>query len=247
MAKVQIYPDSQRLAQSAAKQFVETAESAIQARGVFSVALSGGSTPQLLYDLLASEPFSERIDWSRTQVFWGDERCVPPDHPDSNFFKANEILLSHVPIPEENIHRILAELTPEQAAEAYEETLLKFFSSLTDEEERTHARFDLILLGMGDDGHTASLFPGTPAVHEDRRWVIAQYIDKLATWRITLTPPILNRAAMIIFLVSGQSKSYTLQRVIYGSYQPDRYPSQVIKPEDGELLWMVDEAAAALF
>lgn len=247
MAKVQIYPDAQRLAQSAAKQFVETAESAIQARGVFSVALSGGSTPQLLYDLLASEPFSERIDWSHTQVFWGDERCVPPDHPDSNFFKANEILLSHVPIPEENVHRILAELTPEQAAEAYEETLLKFFSSLTDEEERTHARFDLILLGMGDDGHTASLFPGTPAVHEDRRWVIAQYIDKLATWRITLTPPILNRAGMIIFLVSGQSKSYTLQRVIYGSYQPDRYPSQVIKPEDGELLWMVDEAAAALF
>jgi 6-phosphogluconolactonase len=247
MSDVKIFPDPERLAQAAAEHFVSTAENAIQTRGVFSVSLSGGTTPMLLYRLLASEPYSERVDWSRTQVFWGDERCVPPDNPESNYYHAKKVLLDNIPLPEENVHRILAEKKPEQAAEDYEETLLKFFSSLSDEEERSNASFDLVLLGMGDDGHTASLFPGTLAIHEDTRWVMAQYIDRLAAWRITLTPAILNRAVHITFLVSGAGKSYTLQRVIYGSYQPDRYPAQIIKPVNGELTWFVDEAAAALF
>ena len=247
MANVQIYPDAQSLAQAAAERFIRASEEAIQTRGIFTTALSGGSTPQRLYRLLASEPYSERVDWSRTQVFWGDERCVPADHPESNYLKARQTLFDHIPIPEENIHRIPAELNPEQAAAAYEETLLHFFSGLDYEEDRTHARFDLVLLGMGDDGHTASLFPGTPAVREDTRWVTAQYVDRLAAWRITLTPAILNRAKQILFLISGAGKSYTLQRVIYGSYQPDRYPAQVIRPKGGELFWLVDESAAALF
>jgi 6-phosphogluconolactonase len=246
-SKVKIFPDSATLARAAAEQFIKIANNATQAHGIFSVALSGGSTPQQLYSLLGSEPFSEQVDWSKTHFFWGDERCVPPNKPDSNFLKAQQVLLSHIPIPEENIHRILAEMAPEQAAEQYEETLLRFFSSLTDEEERTQASFDLILLGMGDDGHTASLFPGTDVVNEERRWVRALYVDKLAAWRVTLTPTILDRARHILFLVSGAGKSYTLQRVLYGSYHPDRYPAQVIRADHGELLWMVDEAAAALF
>ncbi len=246
-ASVKILPDPQRLAMAAAELFVQAANDAMSTRGLFSVALSGGSTPQMLYNLLANEPFSERVDWSRTHLFWGDERCVPPDSPGSNYGKAKQILLDHVPIPEENVHRIQGELQPEQAAEQYEETLLSFFSALPTEEQRDQASFDLVLLGMGDDGHTASLFPGTPAIDERTRWVAAQYVDKLGSWRITLTPPILNRAAQVAFLVSGAAKSYTLQRVIYGSYQPERYPAQVIQPTSGNLVWLVDEAAANLF
>lgn len=247
MANVQIFPDPEHLAQAAAEQFVHIAETAIHARGVFTVALSGGTTPQMLFRLLASDPYIHKVDWSNTQIFWGDERCVPPDNEESNYFKAKETLLDHIQIPEGNIHRILAELSPEQAAEDYEENLLKFFSALQDETERTQAQFDLVLLGMGDDGHTASLFPGTPAIHEVTHWVAAQYIDKLAAWRITLTPAILNRAANIIFLVAGPAKGYALQKVLYGPYQPDRYPAQIIAPQQGSLLWMVDEPAASLF
>ena len=201
----------------------------------------------MLYNLLASEPFSERVDWSLTHIFWGDERCVPPDNPESNYLKAKQTLLDNVPVPEENVHRIPAEMNPEQAAEAYEEVLLRYFSALPNQDESSQASFDLVLLGMGEDGHTASLFPGTRAIHEEQRWVAAQYIDKLAAWRITLTPPILNRAAQVIFLVSGAGKSYTLQRVIYGSFQPERYPAQIIRPSNGNLQWLVDEAAASLF
>ncbi len=245
MPNVKIYPDVQQLSLAAAEHFIQVANNAVLAHNVFTVALSGGSTPQHLFNLLASEPFSEQVDWSKTQIFWGDERCVPPDSPESNYGKAKAILLDNVPIPPDNVHRILGELVPERAAEAYEETLLQFFSALQGEEERVHARFDLVLLGMGDDGHTASLFPGTPAVDEQTRWVVAQYIDKLAAWRVTLTPAILNRAENIVFLVAGQGKSNTLERVVYGSFQPERYPAQIIQPDSGVLLWMVDEAAAA--
>ncbi len=245
--KVKIFPDPQVLSHAAAEQFVEIASQAIQAHGIFGAALSGGSTPHLLYRLLGSEPFSERVDWSKTHLFWGDERCVPPDNPENNYFKAKRDLLDHIPISEENVHRIQTELPPRKAAEAYEETLLRFFSSLADDEEREQASFDLVLLGMGEDGHTASLFPGTDVIHEEARWMKAVYATELAAWRVTMTPAILNRARHILFLVAGAGKSYTLQRVIYGSYQPDRYPAQIIQPGQGELLWMVDEAAASLF
>lgn len=247
MPNVQIFPNTEYLARSAAEIFIQLAEESIAEHGVFRVSLSGGSTPVSLYALLASEPFSERVDWSRVHFFWGDERCVPPDHPDSNFYRAKQTLFEQVPVPESNIFRIPAELRPEQAAELYEEVLLRYFSKVEEEDIRSRARFDLVLLGMGDDGHTASLFPGTPAIHEQVRWVAAQWVDKLAAFRITLTPAILNRAAHVLFLVSGEGKSYTLQRVVYGSYQPDRYPAQVIRPEAGEVRWLVDELAAALF
>jgi 6-phosphogluconolactonase len=245
--KVKIFADPQLLARAAVEQFVYIAAQAIQAHGIFTAALSGGSTPHLLYRLLGSEPFSEQVDWLNTHFFWGDERCVPPDHPESNYLKAQKDLLDHIPVLEENIHRIQAELPPQKAAEDYEETLLRFFSSMTDNEDREQASFDLVLLGMGDDGHTASLFPGTEVIHEETHWVKALYVDKLAAWRITLTPAILNRAKHILFLAAGAGKSYTLQRVIYGSYQPDRYPAQIIRADNGELVWMVDEAAATLF
>lgn len=247
MAEIKIFPDAQFLAQAAVERFIEVVEGAILARGIASVALSGGSTPQMLYKLLASEPFSEQVDWARVHFFWGDERCVPPDHPDSNYYRAKTVMLDFIPVPPENIHRIPAEQKPEQAAEQYEETLLRFFSSLATEAERSQASFDLVLLGMGEDGHTASLFPGTPAVQELTRWVAAQYVDKLAAWRISLTPAILNRARHVIFLVSGSGKRDALQRVVYGSYQPERYPAQVIRPEQGHVLWLVDEDAASLF
>jgi 6-phosphogluconolactonase len=200
-----------------------------------------------LYKLFASEPYSEQVNWSKVHLFWGDERCVPHDHPESNYQKVQQNLLSAVPILPENVHRIPAELEPERAAETYEEKLLVYFSALSDSGDRQAASFDLVLLGMGDDGHTASIFPGSAAVHEQTRWVIAQYVDKLAAWRITLTPAILNRAESILFLVSGTGKSYTLQRVVYGSFQPERYPAQAIQAGNGKVVWLVDEAAASLF
>lgn len=245
--KIKIFPDLQLLAQAAAEQFVQKAGQAVQARGIFSATLSGGSTPHQLYRLLASSPFSERVDWSRTHLFWGDERCVPPDHPNSNYLKARELLLTRVPMPPGNVHRIPAEMPPQKAAEDYEETLLQFFSSLADDEGREQASFDLVLLGVGDDGHTASLFPGSDAIHEKTRWVRALYVDKLAAWRITLTPALLNRARCILFMAAGAGKSDILQHIIYGTHQPERYPAQIIQAEKGELLWMLDKAAAAQF
>ncbi len=248
MANVQIYPNMDALARSAAELFISLANTVIEKRNLFSIALSGGSTPQSLYALLASAAYRKQVDWSKVQVFWGDERYVPADHPDSNYLKAQQTLLSKIPIPTENIHRVPTELTPpERAAEAYEEELLAYFSACPDEQERNQASFDLVLLGMGDDGHTASLFPGSPAIREQTRWVAAQYVDKLAAWQITLTPAILNRASNILFIISGSDKSTTLQRVVYGSYQPERYPAQIIQPTDGNLVWMVDEDAAMLF
>lgn len=246
-AKVKIYPDPRELSMAAAEMFIELAHNSIAERDRFIVALAGGSTPLKLYALLASEPYSERVDWSKVHVFWGDERCVPPDHPDSNYRRAYETFISQVPLPEGNIYRIPGEKTPEQAASEYEETLLRFFSSLPSEEERSQASFDLFILGMGDDGHTASLFPGSRSLNEQVRWVVASYVDRLAAWRVTLTPALINRARKVVFLVSGSGKSYTLQRVIYGSYQPDRYPAQLIQPANGDLVWLVDESAAALF
>jgi 6-phosphogluconolactonase len=247
LPNVQIFPDVEFLARSAADQFIQLAATAIQSHGIFSVALSGGSTPQSLYQILASEPFSEQVNWSQVHLFWGDERCVPPDHPDSNYFHAYKTLITNVPIPAENVHRIQAELAPKEAAQAYEETLLGFFQSMPDEDIRHRASFDLVLLGMGEDGHTASLFPGTEPVNEENRWVSALYVDRMGAWRVTLTPVVLNRAGKVIFLVAGSGKNWMLQKVLYGSYQPDRYPAQIIRPFSGDPLWLVDEAAASFF
>lgn len=240
---IHICQDSDSLSRLAAFEFVRLANQAISSSGRFTVALAGGSTPSKLYELLASDAFRTQVIWSNVELFWGDERCVPPDHPDSNYRMAHEALISKVPVPPDMVHRMPAEReNPASTADEYERTIREEFE-LT---EREFPRFDLILLGMGDDGHTASLFPGTAALHEKRRLVVAYYVEKLKTHRLTLTPPVLNRGRHIFFLVAGEGKAVTLKDVLQGEYQPDRYPSQIIRPESGRLIWLLDRPASRL-
>lgn len=239
MDNVKIYSTSDELIHAAADLFVTCHNEAMQARGRFSVALSGGSTPKALYALLATEAFSAQIDWAHTFIFWGDERCVPPDDADSNYRMARESLLDHVSVPPDHIYRMRGELDPEQAAGEYEGFLKVFFKG-------ENTRFDLLLLGMGDDGHTASLFPRTAALKEKERFVVANYLEMKNIWRITLTTRAINAAANIAFLVSGAAKSDRLRDVLKGEYQPDQFPSQLIKPDHGNLSWLVDKDAASM-
>jgi len=234
---IEIYADFKELARAAAELFVARSNEAVVQNGSFSVALSGGSTPKLLFELLADPngPFRDRIPWSSIQFFWSDERHVPPDHPDSNYRMANEALLSRVPVPQNNIHRVLAE-NPNAAAAAaeYEQTLInKTGQSLPE--------LDLILLGLGADGHTASIFPGSDVLHETKRLVAAPWVEKLQTYRITMALTLLNNGASVVFLVSGSEKARIVKEVLEG---PEKYPAQAIKPTHGELLWMLDEDAA---
>jgi 6-phosphogluconolactonase len=249
MEGIKVYPDAWRLAHAAADHIVLLAGEAIASHGRFAVALAGGSTPKAAYALLATDEYATRVDWSRVHIFWGDERCVPPDHPDSNYRMAREALLDHVPLPAENVHRMRGELEPGQAAREYEAVLRTFFSpSGADGEaqgETLFPSFDLILLGMGDDGHTASLFPGTVAIHEQTRWVVAQRVEKLEAWRITLTPVVINAAANVTFVVSGAGKAERLRQVLNGPRQPDVLPAQVVDPDSGRLYWLVDGSAAS--
>lgn len=238
---IRVFPDADLLKRAAAEHIITHCESSINAQGYFTIALSGGSTPKAVYELLTDKAFSRYVDWEHLHVFWGDERCVPPDHTESNYRMARLTLLDQVPLPLTNIHRIKGELDPAQAAADYEQTLRQFFARRRD----GSVRFDLILLGMGDDGHTASLFPGTPALEETERLVVENYVEKLDSWRITLTVPVINAADRVTFLVSGKSKAETLQQVLEGSNQPYELPSQLIQPTSGNLLWMVDEPAAS--
>ncbi len=243
---VEVFPSADELAVAAADRFVAAAAAAIDATETFSVALSGGSTPRALFALLASETYAPRVEWSRVHFFWGDERCVPPDDEASNYRMARETLLDHVPVRAANVHRIRGEDAPPAAAEQYERDLREAFATPTGA-PRTGAgsRFDLVLLGLGANGHTASLFPHLQAVREQTRWVMAENVEILQMWRITLTPAILNAAAEILFLVSGRDKAPVLRRVLYGARDMDELPAQVIAPEDGRLHWMVDAAAAS--
>ncbi len=247
MINVQVFENAGQLARAAADHIVTQAAAAITARDRFSLGLSGGSTPRALLTLLASDDYAHRLDWSRIHVFWGDERCVPPDHPESNFRMAREALLDHVPIPSTHIHRMRGEIAPAHAAADYEADLRRFFTT-TDSASNVGddvPRFDLLLQGMGEDGHTASLFPGTAALNEVGRWVTENFVPRLEAWRITLTVPAINAARQVIFLVTGAAKAETLAEVLHGDYQPEVYPAQLVRPVDGELIWMVDEAAAA--
>jgi 6-phosphogluconolactonase len=231
---------------AASELFVRTADVAMRARGRFVVSLSGGSTPNALYELLATEAFARRIDWTRVDVFWGDERCVPPDDPASNYRSARERLLDRIPIPTERVHRVRGEDEPVAAAAAYERELRATFAT-PDGPPRTSpgAHFDLVLLGLGHDGHTASLFPGTAPVHEPTRWVVAHDVAAASMWRITLTPLVLNAAAEVAFLVAGSEKAGILRRVLEGPRQPNVLPSQAIAPSAGCLRWLLDADAAA--
>jgi 6-phosphogluconolactonase len=232
---VEVLPDRPRLMQAAAEHVVEVARVATERRGRFTVALSGGSTPADLYTLLATEAFARRVDWSRVHVFWGDERCVPPEHPQSNYRMARQTLLAKVPVPEAHVYRIRGENDPKEAAAAYEELLRRVLGG---------TGFDLVLLGMGDNGHTASIFPGLPAVTEQTRWVVAQYVEVVSMWRITLTPAVINAADHVTFLVAGAGKADRLREVLEGPPRIEVLPSQAIKPSPGELRWLVDAAAA---
>jgi 6-phosphogluconolactonase len=228
------------VARAAAERFVFAAQEASNARSRFAVALSGGSTPKRAYELLAGNGYRERVDWSKVHVFFGDERCVPPNDTESNFRMAGEAMLSRVPIPQENVHRIVGEGDPSIGARTYEEEDLRSFFA-----GASWPRFDLVFLGMGDDGHTASLFPGSAALKEDKAWVVANWVEKFKTFRITLTAPAINNAAHVVFLVTGEGKARRLAEVVRGPRAPEALPSQLIRPVDGKLEWLIDEAAAA--
>jgi 6-phosphogluconolactonase len=246
MAELKVFddtPDSTALTRAAAEEIASRAEAAIAAQGRFTIALSGGSTPRPIYRLLAEQPYRDRILWDRVHVFWSDERHVPPDHPDSNFGMAHDELLSKVPLPAGNIHRVRAEKPDaELAAHEYEWTLRSAFNL----DEGQVPRFDLVLLGLGSDGHTASLFPGSDAVRERTRLVVAPWVSAHSGFRITMTLPVLNRAASALFVVSGEEKAEALRSVLEGDLQPDRFPAQAVRLDEGRLLYFADRAAARL-
>jgi 6-phosphogluconolactonase len=234
--EIRVLDNSAELFEAAAAEFAVQASDAVQAEGRFTVALSGGSTPKRLYSLLATK---RSIPWEKICLFWGDERHVPPDHPDSNYRMAHEALLSKVPVRPENIFRIHGEeRDAEAAARQYEQTLQDFFHLSTGK----FPRFDLILLGMGPDGHTASLFPGTSALSERTRLVVTNWVEKFQTHRITFTFPVLNTAACVMFVVSGAEKAPMLHEVLENSSA--KLPAQQVHPSSGKLLWLVDSAAA---
>ena len=244
---LRVLPDVAAVRRAAAVELSARIEAAVGARGVAFVALSGGSTPRGLNILLAdeAEPFRARVPWPRMHVFWGDERPVPPDHPDSNYRMAHDTLLGLVPIPPAHVHRITGEdPDPARAAEGYARELDEIFAAHA-RLEAGWPRFDLVILGMGPDGHTASLFPGTDAVHETSRAVVAPWVPKLHSHRITLTPPVLNRADRVLFLVTGSDKAEALAAVLEGPYRPDVYPSQIVRPAAGRPTWLVDHSAAS--
>ncbi len=270
-------PNRAALARHAAERFVASARAAIAARGRFAVALAGGATPRETYALLATPEFAAQVEWARVHVFFGDERAVPPEHPDSNFRMARDALLARVPLPPQNVQRIRAELGPADAARAYEETLREFFREHIHPHRAPKHRnargkhsagslpvageppvlqspsfwvadapipsFDLILLGLGADGHTASLLPRTPVLRETTRWVAPVYARRAKMWRVTLTLPVINAAANILFLVAGADKAEAVRAVLRGARRPNDLPAQAVRPRAGQVVWLLDEAA----
>ena len=232
---VNVYESSEELAEAAAREFAARADEAIDKRGRFAVVLAGGSTPKTTYEILARD-YRDQIDWDNVHVFFGDERSVPPDHEDSNYGMAREALLDHVPAG--SVHRMQGELPPDEAAEANEQELRGFFGS----EELP--RFDLILLGLGGDGHTASLFPETSALEVHDRWVVANPVLKLKTTRLTLTVSVINAARAVYFLVAGEGKADALAEILEGDPDPRGYPASLIQPQGGPT-WMLDRPAAS--
>jgi len=239
-----VEPDPAALAWRAALHFVELAEEAVAARGRARIAISGGSTPKVTFQLLANpeHPFLNRMPWHGLELFWVDERTVPPDHPESNYRMTREALLDHVPLRPDQIHRIQGELEPEVAAAEYEYDLRRTFRL----EGAESPRFDVVTLGMGDDGHTASLFPHTDAIHEMGRLVVANKVPQKDTWRVTLTWPVINHAREVFFLIEGAAKAGVLKEVFTGPKDVERLPSQLIRPASGILTLILDKAAAAL-
>lgn len=237
--KVDIYSDLESLSRAAADLFVKQSQIAVQNNGRFSVALSGGSTPERTYELLAQKPWVDQVSWKNTHVFWGDERCVPKDDIRHNALTAYKLLLSHVPVPSSHIYPIICDKSPKNTAEQYEILLREFFK---DQE----VCFDLMLLGIGNDGHTASLFPGTLVLEEKKRWVSEVSVPSQEFNRVTLTIPLLERSLLTLFMVQGKEKAGVLKIVLEGPRDTSTYPAQLIAPLNGGLIWMVDKAAAKL-
>lgn len=248
--EIEIVDDSPELNRAAADEFSRLARTAVSRNGRFAVALAGGSTPRSVYSLLASDDQAnpaDRLPWEQIHIFFGDERHVSPDHADSNYRMASESLLSKVAIPQANVHRVRAELeSAAEAADLYEIDIKDFFRKENAGNADAVPKFDLIMLGMGPDGHTASLFPGSEGLNETARLVVANWVEKFNTFRITFTYKLLNNAAQIMFLVTGKDKGEMLHNVLEGDPSGKTYPSQGIKPTTGRLLWLVDRAAATL-
>jgi len=239
--KLHIFPTPDALSAAAAKWIADHITKTLKKKGRYTIALSGGNTPKQLHKILSESPYKEQIDWSKLHVFWGDERDVPFTDDRNNAKMAFDTLLNSVPVPKSQIYIMRTDIPPDQSAEEYEKILRKYF----DDSEHSQS-FDLVLLGMGDDGHTLSLFPGTSIIHEEKKWVMSFFLQTQNMYRISLTRSITNRSACIAFLTTGKNKAIALQEVLEGNYNPDLYPSQVIKPTNGELHWFVDEAAASL-
>lgn len=232
------YSDSTALSRAFVDWLIEYVHDVVQKQGRFTVALSGGSTPQQVFELLATDEYRDQMPWAQWHVFWGDERDVPFEDERNNARMAYKTLLDHVPVPADQIHVMQTDSTLDNAVADYEAVLHTYFDNQA-------TTFDLVMLGMGDDGHTLSLFPGTAVIHETGQWTKAYFLPAQDMYRITLTTPVVNKAACIAFLVTGPKKATALHEVLEGAYQPDTYPSQVIKPENGNLHWFIDEEAAS--
>ncbi|MEO5642618.1 MAG: 6-phosphogluconolactonase [Bacteroidia bacterium] len=236
---VHIFERVQQLNESAAELIVKLSKKAISERNRFCISLSGGETPRKLYAILASEKFRERIDWQNTHVFWGDERCLPLEDERNNAHESRLILLDKINIPSENIHIIPVNLSPAEAAATYENEIASFFGNQP-------IQLDLMLLGLGANGHTASLFPHTDVLNESTPGVKAIYLKDQNMFRITMTAPLINNSRVILFLVTGKEKAETVKSVLEGAYLPEHYPAQLITNKTAELNWFMDKDAASL-
>ena len=241
--KLIILNDAHELYVRAAEETAHIAGESICTHGEFTFCLSGGSTPAATYDLLATR-FHLSVDWKEVQFYWGDERCVPPDHAESNYAMANRTMLSKLALRPDQVHRMRGEDPPATAAAAYEDELRKRFGLGDNSSE--FPRFDLIMLGLGDNRHTASLFPGDPAIHETQRMVVAVEVDAEPPKRLSFTPPVINNALRVMFLVAGQGKAAAVKDVLEGPRDPDKFPAQIVAPPTGEVIWLLDKAAASL-
>jgi len=237
-AEIQLLPDLEAISYKAAEIFLNLSQSSLPSKERLAVALSGGSTPRRFYRLLGSDPYRNQVEWHRIHFFWVDERCVPKEYEESNFKTVYDPLLSRVPVPEENIHRIRGEEGPEEAAREYDDAIKAFFGGTE------IPVFDLIILGMGEDGHTASLFPGSEALREKKRLAVPVYKGGQEIHRVTLTFPVLNNASQVLFLVSGRSKSKVLAEIFEGGDNRNRYPAGLVAPAHGKITWLIDREAA---
>lgn len=233
-----VLKDKNELSKYTAEWIITYIHDVLKKQGRFTIALSGGSTPEKLYSLLAGKEYSKKIEWAKIHFFWGDERYVPFTDKRNNAAMTFKTLLNHVPVPKENIHIIRTDISAEESAVEYEKILHSYFA-------RKKHSFDLVLLGLGDNAHTLSLFPGYDIIHEKKKWVENFYLEEQQMHRISLTAPVVNNASRVIFLISGKDKAASLYNVLYAQHDPDLYPAQVIQPFSGELYWFTDEAAAA--